>query len=172
MDYNRKRFGAIGEFLLSGVAGEVYMTQILAHGISTDMNYPALIVLFVIVLVIWLRGQTSPKIKHLRVSAVVSFILLSAAAILLSATRGSGELSLAVVIYAFMLIILCPGWMITWLIWEFLSAADFRVSINDDSFWVCILVFSFVINAFVIFWITRIASYICKKRFTAQANAS
>jgi len=149
------------------IAGEVYMmTRMLAHGISTDMNYPTLIVLFVIVLTLWFFGRNSPKIRHLRVSAVISFILLFAAAGL---DKLFPAMTTSSLVLALMNLIMGPSFSIVF--WIYVHAFP-NVTGENDSFWVCILVFSFVINTFVIFWITRLVLYIWKKCFTSQADAS
>jgi len=133
------------------------------------MENPTLLVLFIVVLALWLLGLKFPKIKRWRVSVIVSFVLLCAATGLRAVMVTSH--------FALILgtLIIWPSFWITLPIYRFLNlfgiATDFFGG-GNDSFWVCVLVFSFVINAFVIFWVIRIASYIWKKCFMSRANVS
>lgn len=136
-----------------------------------EMSYPALVVLFVIVIAIWILGRIFPKIRRLRVSATASFILLCAAITILWLLRKFFHTAIAD--YATLiltLIILKPGGSIAFLIYALFLAADF--DIGDKGIWFCILVFSFAINTLVIFGILWLVQYIREKLATPQVKMS
>jgi hypothetical protein len=63
-------------------------------------------------------------------------------------------------------LILRPSFSMVLLIYAFLNIFGIATGAGEKDIWVCVLVFSFVINTFVIFGIIRLVSYIWKKCFT------
>lgn len=120
-----------------------------------------LTIFLVIVIGLWVWGQYSPKIKHFRVSALISFILLLvlAATFFAVTMKNSVETVFGDYFQILFLIILGPGGFLTFCIWKS-SAGEFEL--GEYSIPYFLLTSSFVINSFIIFGIIKFVAFIRK----------